>query len=344
MRIAIVNARHMAAEQLRRIVLSMPGQDVVWLADSGEDGLQRCLENGPDLILMDLMLSGIDAAETTRRIMHQCPCAILVVTSSIEDHQALVFEALSAGAMDVALVPEAEHAGEDGQADAHLRKKISDIGRIVGKSVAAARPKQQGLWAGAEEYATGDSPLLVGIGASTGGPAAVVEILKALPDSFPGSVVVVLHVDEEYAPGMAEWMDSLARLPVHLARGGERPKPGEVLFAGTNAHLVLGYNQTLHYTSEPVNCPYTPSVDAFFTSLVQYWPGKAVGVLLTGMGSDGAKGLKIMREHGWHTIAQDEESSVIYGMPKAAARIGAACEILPIEFIGPALMRLAEKC
>jgi len=156
-------------------------------------------------------------------------------------------------------------------------------------------------------------------------------------------VVVVVHVDEEFAPGMASWMNDQLLLPVHLAREGARPKTGEVLFAATNEHLVLTHQRKLHYTPEPENYAYRPSVNVFFNSLVRCWRGTAIGVLLTGMGNDGAQGLKSMREHGWHTIAQDEESSIIYGMPKAAARTGAACEIRPLASIGPALMQLATN-
>jgi len=188
-----------------------------------------------------------------------------------------------------------------------------------------------------------NNALLIAIGASTGGPAAVLNLLSTLPASFSAAVVVVIHVDEKFAPDMAAWMDGKTKMPVHLVDEGKHPKAGEVLLAATNEHLVLTRNQTLHYTREPVDYPYRPSVDAFFSSLVQNWRGEATGVLLTGMGKDGAKGLKAMREHGWHTIAQDKTSSAIYGMPKAAAKIGAVSEILPLEHIGAGLIRLIDK-
>jgi len=340
MRIGIVNDVPMALEVLRRIVAEMPGHEIAWLARHGAEAILKCTEDRPDLILMDLIMPGIDGAETTRRIMRKCPCAILVVTASVKTNQTLAFEALAAGAIDVVRTPTVitDMDGESGGNNS-LWKKISNIDRLIDTATPSSKQKAQTRSIPPDGNDSGKNGLLIGIGASTGGPAAVVDVLKTLPSGFSASVIVVVHVDEKFAPGMAQWLDGLTKLPVHLAREGARPKVGEVLLAATNEHMVLTRKQTLHYTPEPVDYPYRPSVDAFFSSLVQHWRGEAVGVLLTGMGRDGAKGLKIMRDHGWHTIAQDEKSSVIYGMPKAAAKIGAASEILPLDRIGPELIR-----
>ncbi|MDX8411549.1 MAG: chemotaxis response regulator protein-glutamate methylesterase [Mariprofundaceae bacterium] len=344
MRIGIVNDMPMALELLRRIVTSMPGHEVAWLARHGAEAILKCCEDTPDLILMDLVMPGIDGAETTRRIMRKCPCAILVVTASVKANQALAFEALAAGGMDVVMTPVAA-TNMDGESDRDdsLQKKITRISRLIGNNTAHAEHKIQTRPMPTQANDSDKNRQLIAIGASTGGPAAVVDVLKTLPANFSAAVVVVVHVDEEFAPGMAVWMDGFARLPVRLACEGERPKAGEVLLASTNEHLVLTRQQTLHYTPEPVDYAYRPSVDAFFSSLALHWRGTATGVLLTGMGRDGAKGLKAMREHGWHTIAQDEKSSAIYGMPKAAAKIGAAREVLPLKLIGPSLIALVGQ-
>jgi two-component system response regulator WspF len=339
MRIGIVNDTPMALEALRRIVSEMPDCEVAWLARDGTEAILKCCENTPDLVLMDLIMPGIDGAETTGRIMKECPCAILVVTASVTANQALAFKALTAGAIDVVRTP----AVTDADGNGHLQRKIYNISRLIRKDAPTSERRAQPRSRATEANDSDENCLLISIGASTGGPAAVVDVLKMLPSSFPAAVILVLHVDKEFAPGMAEWMNGMTNLPVHLVREGERPKAGEVLLAATNEHLVLTHNQTLHYTPEPVDYPYRPSVDTFFSSLVQHWRGEAVGVLLTGMGKDGAKGLKSMREQDWHTISQDEKSSVFYGMPKAAATIGAACEIFPLEKIGPELIRLTEK-
>jgi two-component system, chemotaxis family, response regulator WspF len=174
---------------------------------------------------------------------------------------------------------------------------------------------------------------LLAIGASAGGPSALATLLTALPQNFPASVVVVQHVDERFVIGMAQWLGQYSTLPVQLAREGDRLVPGTVLLAATGDHLVLKTANRLGYTAEPRDYIYRPSVDIFFQSVSRLWPHKAVGVLLTGMGSDGALGLKALRAKGHYTIAQDEASSAVYGMPKAAAAVDAAVDILPLERI-----------
>lgn len=181
------------------------------------------------------------------------------------------------------------------------------------------------------------------IGSSAGGPAALEVLLKGLPRNFSAAIVLVQHVDQVFAAGMAEWLASASGLDVRLAREGEPPQAGVVLLAGTNHHIRLLKNGTLAYTAEPVNEIYRPSIDVFFESVVSYWNGDAVGVLLTGMGRDGAQGLKLMRQQGYLTIAQDQQSSAVYGMPKAAAAIDAAVEIRPLEKIAPRLLEIFPK-
>ncbi|HEX3704459.1 MAG TPA: chemotaxis protein CheB [Vicinamibacterales bacterium] len=184
------------------------------------------------------------------------------------------------------------------------------------------RPAERSRWA----------PLLA-IGASAGGPGALATLLGGLPADFPAAVVIVQHVDEHMAQGMADWLGQHSPIPVRIALEGDRPQPGIVLLAKTSDHLVLKTAATVGYTIEPRDYVYRPSVDAFFHSINRLWKGEAVGVLLTGMGRDGALGLKALREQGRYTIAQDQESSAVYGMPKAAAAIDAAVEILPMAHI-----------
>jgi chemotaxis response regulator CheB len=183
----------------------------------------------------------------------------------------------------------------------------------------------------------------VAIGASAGGPAALAEVLSHLPADLPSAVVIVQHVDERFMSGMADWLSLTSRLPVHLAREGERLSKGQVFLAGTGDHLVLKSRDRLGYVPEPRDYAYRPSIDVFFRSLGRLWPGHVIGVLLTGMGADGAEGLKALRNAGHHTIAQDEATSAVYGMPKAAAAAKAAVEILPLQRIGARISALASK-
>ena len=180
---------------------------------------------------------------------------------------------------------------------------------------------------------------LIAIGSSAGGPAALAVILSGLPSDFGASMIIVQHIDVQFAPLMAQWLNERCPLPVRIAQGGDRPRARTALIAATNDHLVLQKSGVLEYTTEPKDCSYRPSVDVFFESVVRHWRGNAVGVLLSGMGRDGAKGLKAMKNSGSFTIAQDRVSSVVYGMPKAAAEMGAAAEILPLDKIANRLIQ-----
>jgi two-component system response regulator WspF len=182
---------------------------------------------------------------------------------------------------------------------------------------------------------------LVAIGASAGGPHALAEVLGALPADFPAAVVIVQHLHEHMAAGMAEWLDQQTALSVRVAVEGDRVTEGQVLLAGTADHLILKSGDRLGHTADPRDYVYRPSVDAFFQSVVKHWRGEVVGVLLTGMGRDGAAGLKALRDSGRYTIAQDQGTSAVYGMPKAAASLNAAVDILPLDRIAA---RLISKC
>ena len=330
MRIGIVNDVRMAAEVLRRIVSGVDGWEVAWIAANGEEAVRLCAESKPDLVLMDLVMPVMNGVEATRRIMQQNPCPILIVTATVTGHSEMVYEALGYGAVDAVATPT---LGAGGGAEA-LVNKIRQVGLLSGAPLEPASPVEP-VSPPAEK--TGDPPL-VAIGASTGGPNAVREILAGLPDDFPAAVVVIQHVDEQFAGGLAGWLDKNCPLPVELARSGTRPERGRVYIAATEGHLSLAAGGRFFYTPEPADLLYRPSVDVFFESLARHWKGPVVGVLLTGMGRDGAAGLLTLRRAGHLTIAQDAATSVVYGMPKAAAEIDAAERVLPIGEIARAIV------
>jgi two-component system, chemotaxis family, response regulator WspF len=336
MKIAIVNDMPMAVEALRRALAFEPAHQVVWVAYNGAEAVRLCAENTPDLILMDLIMPVMDGVEATRRIMAETPCAIVIVTVDRQQNVHRVFEAMGHGALDVVDTP-AIGAGNAQEAAAPLLRKILNIGWLIGEKTPRARPAPM------PQRSSGSPQRLVAIGSSAGGPAALEVLLKGLPRNFSAAIVLVQHVDQVFAAGMAEWLASASGLDVRLAREGEPPQAGVVLLAGTNHHIRLLKNGTLAYTAEPVNEIYRPSIDVFFESVVSHWNGDAVGVLLTGMGRDGAQGLKLMRQQGYLTIAQDQQSSAVYGMPKAAAAIDAAVEIRPLEKIAPRLLEIFPK-
>jgi two-component system response regulator WspF len=334
MRIGIVNDMPLAVEALRRVLARAPEHQLAWVANTGAQGVARCREDTPELVLMDLLMPDMDGVEATRLIMAHSPCAILIVTSDVDRNVARVFEAMGHGALDVVATPTLSEA-QLTDASALLRK-IHNLGLLLGQE--SLRPTVAPV---AREGARRTSRL-VAVGASAGGPAALVEVLKQLPHGFPGAVVLVQHVDQAFAAGMAQWLASESRLPVRLARAGDVPQPGTVLLAGRNDHLVVQGTGELAYCAEPSGHIYRPSIDVFFDSVVAHWKGDAIGVLLTGMGRDGAQGLLNMRQRGFMTICQDQASSAVYGMPKAAAALGAAVEILPLALIGSRLTALFD--
>ncbi|MFZ4964412.1 chemotaxis response regulator protein-glutamate methylesterase [Pseudomonas gingeri] len=333
MRIAIVNDMPMAVEALRRALAFEPAHQLVWVASNGAEAVKLCAEDTPDLILMDLIMPVMDGVEATRRIMAESPCAIVIVTVDRQQNVHRVFEAMGHGALDVVDTPAIGGANPKGAA-APLLRKILNIGWLIGQRGSRVRS------AATPGRDNGSRQKLVAIGSSAGGPAALETLLKGLPVNFPAAIVLVQHVDQVFAAGMAEWLSTACGLPVRLAREGEAPQSGTVLLAGTNHHIRLLQDGTLAYTAEPVNEIYRPSIDVFFESVASYWKGDAVGVLLTGMGRDGAQGLKLMRERGYLTIAQDQASSAVYGMPKAAAAIDAAVEIRSLNRISPRLLEI----
>ena len=325
LRIAIVNDTLIASEALRRVVVTVPEYDIAWIARDGAEAIAKCAADTPDLILMDLIMPVVDGVEATRQIMKQSPCAILVVTSSVTSNAGRVFEAMGYGALDAINTPILGASGNSPGGGMELLNSIAKVARQIGKT-----RLYSGFQSAIPKCLT---PPLLAIGSSTGGPQALVTLLSGLPANFAFAVAIVQHVDAEFAPGLADWLSQKTNLSVSLALADRPLEVGKVLIAATNDHLVLQSNLTLKYTKEPLDYPYRPSVDCFFESIAQYWPGKGVAVLLTGMGKDGAKGLKTLRQARWHTIAQDKSTCVVYGMPKAAAELDAAVQVLPIDSI-----------
>jgi two-component system chemotaxis response regulator CheB/two-component system response regulator WspF len=333
MKIGIVNDVPLAVEALRRALAARPDFEVAWVAGDGQEALDCCVADLPDVVLMDLVMPNVDGVEATRRIMARAPCPILVVTVDVGANAWRVYEAMGAGALDAVDTPAL--AGADmRRGAAALIAKIDQIGARFGTRAPARA-------AGGTAASAGDTTLIA-IGASAGGPAALATLLSGLPEDFEAALVIVQHVDRSFAEGMAEWLDAQSKLPVRTVREGDTPAPGTVLLAATNDHLHFAGPGRLGYTVHPEALPYRPSVDVFFRSVAERWPARAVGVLLTGMGRDGAIGLKAMRAKGWHTIAQDEATSAVYGMPKAAATLNAAVAILPLPRIAQALVTAAR--
>jgi two-component system response regulator WspF len=317
-RIAIVDESR-RAELLKLAILLGAEHQVIWLADNASGLGERCAADMPDLVLVNVDVPSVDGLAATRLLGRDTGTAVLL-TSAGQADPARVFEGIGYGALDAvsleeALFPEA--------ISGLLLPKIAAVARWIGKGA-------KGSAAGADR---GGGPQLVAIGASAGGPAALSVVLRGLKQSLPAGIVVVQHLGEDFTVGVAEWLRRSTELDVRVAREGDRPAAGCVLVAGGNDHLIFKPSGRLGYTTEPHDKVYRPSIDVFFDSVCRLWRAPAVGVLLTGMGRDGAQGLQAMRAKGHHTIAQDQATSAVYGMPKAAAALNAAVDILPLDGI-----------
>ncbi|GGZ09593.1 chemotaxis-specific protein-glutamate methyltransferase CheB [Pseudoduganella plicata] len=333
MRIGIANDVPMAAEALRRVIAATPHHQVLWIARTGLEAVRMCAENRPDLVLMDLNMPELDGVEATRRIMDESPCAILIVTGRPQDSVNQVFRALGAGALDVTATPMLAGQAEGG---GQLLAKLRTMEKLIRHSGGSQAMLPRATAAAPEHKGPGVQSL-VAIGASTGGPVAVATILagwRAPPDC---AVVVVQHIDENFADHFVKWLADQLVMPVRAIEHGDKLLGGTVMVAKSNDHLKLDEKLQLGYDAVPREYAYRPSVDVFFRCVAQHWRQDAIGILLTGMGRDGGEGLLALRQAGKTTVAQDQATSAVYGMPRAAAELDAAQLTLPLPKIGPFL-------
>jgi two-component system, chemotaxis family, response regulator WspF len=334
MKVALAHPSHSALQILQKALAKERGPELLWSTTQAGETLRMCAERPPDLMLLDVSFTQPSSVEIARGILAQTRSAILLLADRPHAHVSAIYEAMGLGALDVVSGPDPDSDGGFAGYDA-FRAKLLTLGKMLGLP-----PPRRALSGGR----SGDSKPraghpLVAIGASTGGPQALFRILSELPSQLGAALVIAQHVDSEFSAGLRSWLQQATSLRVELAAAGCRPAPGTVLLAATNDHLVLTAQRKFVYSAEPRKLPYRPSVDVLFRSLAEHWPSPAVAVLLTGMGRDGAQGLKQLRQLGWHTIAEAESSCVVFGMPKAAIELGAAQQILPLASIPAAIAR-----
>ena len=335
MRIAIVNDMAMAMEALARIIRQSEHQ-LAWCAYNGAEAVKLTAIDPPDLILMDLVMPIMDGVQATRHIMQSHPCPILIVTASIEHHCDIVFEAMGAGALDAIATPSFEEANI-------VLKKIALLGLLSkpARQLDTSSRLRNDHRVSAEKH-------LVAIGSSSGGPTALASLLSRLPEDFHSPVVVLQHMDVQFASQFAAWLSEKTPLKVKIVNDGDELQAGYVYVAANDSHLVMNSECRLYYNVEPCETFYRPSVDVFFRSVAKHWNHFVTAILLTGMGQDGAQGLLELRGAGAYTVAQDETTSAVFGMPKAAVRLGAAVDVLPIHKISDVLcesaLETAKRC
>ena len=340
LRVLVVEDSLTVRRRLCEVLEADPGIEVVGEAADGKQAIEKCLALGPDVITLDMMLPVMSGLAATEYIMAHRPTPILVVSSSVNRGELFkTYEALAAGAVEVMEKPAAD--AEDGAWERRFVAMVKLVARV--KAITHVRARLNGHTA-AERMppprSDGHACEVLAIGASTGGPRAVVEVLRALPPGLAVPVLVVVHIGEPFGSAFAEWLDGQTHHRVRLAAPGQALATQGVFLAPPDRHLVL-QQRRLQLSSAPQRHSCRPSVDVLFESLAAECGAAAGACLLTGMGQDGARGLLAIRQAGGTTIAQDEASSVVWGMPREAVQLGAAHRVLPLGEIGPALAAVA---
>ena len=326
---------------MRRALTTLLSQDprleVVGTARDGEEVLQMARHLKPDVISMDVQMPRLDGLEATRRIMADCPCRIVVVSSFTEDAEMnLSFNAMQAGALELFGKPQ---SGAPADLSAWGRKLSDLLARV------SEMPLSLSIRSGSAENPALPAPKsqieIVGLAASTGGPPVLAELLEKLPADLPVPLLVAQHMTEGFTGGFRRWLSQISPLPVEIALEGTRPQPGHVYLAPDGCHLEMagGAFKTPRRTDESA----CPSANRLLKSLAKEYGAKAAGVVLTGMGEDGGRGLLELKQAGGVTLAQDEASCVVYGMPKFAKDLGAVQQSLTPEQIAFVLRRFGMK-
>lgn len=341
-------------KRLARILASTHEFMVVGEAENGREAVELCLRLRPDVVTMDMMMPQMNGLAATEHIMAYCPTPILVVSASTNRGEVLkTFDAIAAGAVEVLDKPSGREA--EGEWERRFRSTLKIVSRVKPITHPRARLRSRSIAPGAEPVTsagqfealgslTACKAAIVVIGASTGGPAAVAEILSRIPVSFPLPILIVLHMIAEFAAGFVEWLDGASNVRVRYAVDGEALPgacAGKVILAPPDRHLeVIG--KRLRLTTGPERHSCRPSIDVLFESIAREYGPCGIGCLLTGMGTDGAEGLLKIRSSGGFTIAQDQPTSVVFGMPREAIRLGAAETVLSLRDICPALCALVS--
>jgi two-component system chemotaxis response regulator CheB len=350
-RVLVVEDSLTVREHLLEVLRSDPNLEVVGQASNGQLGIELCRELRPDVITLDMHLPVMDGVTATEHIMAHFPTPILIVSASTNRGDLFkTYDALAAGAVDV--LEKNTGREPDGVWEARFLAAVKLVSRIRVITHPRARlgllkrsdPPNPSLPPRSFAAAGDGKYRVIALGASTGGPGALVKVISGIPRHLPLSILVVLHIDDPFATAFAEWLSKQTHHPVRYARGGEPlfVDGSRVLMAPPGKHLIASKRQ-LMLTSGPERHSCRPSVDELFESLALESGPQTIASLLTGMGRDGAAGLLALRKAGAHTIAQDEASSVVWGMPREAVLIGAADRVLPLSEIAGAIGIAAGK-
>ena len=340
-RVLLVDDSVLTLAILKRMLAPTPEIQVVGTATNGREALEIIPSLQPEVICTDLHMPVMDGLELTKAVMERFPRPILVLSVSVQKEQTSnIFQLLEAGAIEVMAKPLGEVGMDYGLNAQELVSKIKILAGVVvirkrGREPYTAPPPGNNL-----PPIEAAPPRIIGIGASTGGPQAFQEILTHLPGDLPVPLLCVQHISEGFMQGMVDWLSYKCQLKIVTGEPGIEPQPGTVYFPREGSHLVLDSQGRLECSAAPIYDGHRPSISVTFKSLAQQYGSDAAGVLLTGMGRDGVAGMQAIAQAGGTTIAQDEESSIVFGMPKEAIAANAARYVLPLPKIAAALVML----
>ena len=339
-RVLLVDDSPIALHILQRLLSNTPDIQVIGTAADGRKALALLAELNPDVICTDLHMPVMDGLHFTRAVMAQQPRPILVVSVSVEPGSPNVFRLLEAGAVEVYAKPGAILAANQ---DALAKEFASKIRIVAGVHVFRVAEPTRRAPLPPLTPPTGAPPRIVAVGASTGGPQALRAILAGLPSDFPLPMLCVQHIGADFLSEMVAWLGEISPLPVRKAVQGQLPQAGVVYFAPEDAHLDLDDEGRFNLSLAPPCDSHRPSATVTLRAVARRFGAGAIGVLLSGMGRDGADGMADIAAAGGVTIAQDEASCVVYGMPREAVALGAVRHLLPLDQIAPALAAIAHR-
>lgn len=344
MRVLVAEDSYVVQRTLLKLLEGEPGIEVVGVATNGSEAVAMCRELEPDLVTMDIFMPEMDGVEATRQIMEQCPTRIVIISSMVgSDNVRMSFEAMRAGAIEVIEKPHGVLSGnyaEVRQGLIRVIRKLADARPVGNVSLIPPPPDTDPPVAPTTDgreptsilrrggFPPDYAPQLICIGGSTGAPAVLVEILAMLPADYPIPIVVAQHIAVGFASGMVDWLDAAVPLRVKLAEHREHIRPGTVLVGPDDRHIDISPGGRVKLYEPTDRGKHVPSISRFFMTAAAAMGPDVLGVILSGMGSDGSQGLFALRQAGGVTLAQDEESSVVWGMPKSAKDLGAVMRVV----------------
>ena len=341
-RVVVTDDSHLIRVLLTKILDSDPMIKVVGTARNGREAVELTKTLAPDIVTMDIRMPVMDGFAATKVIMSECPTPILVISSSVSrDDLKISFNAIQAGALDIIEKPRGNLESDYGKIGSDILKRVKLVSEIHVFKHLSPNLQKTISWSG-KRLAEGASEKAVVIGASTGGPKALHQLFMQMPSDFDAPVFVTQHISEGFGQGCVDWLDRSSPLKIKTAEDGERVIPGEVYFAPDKGLLELDGRNVIRVRRTRPSEERIP-IDIMIASVAEAYGDQTIAVLMTGMGNDGVEGLRAVKGRNGATIAQDKKSSIVFGMPKAAIEAGLADNVLSLEEIMPAIMKMLVR-